>query len=449
VQVNDELAAPRAATPGTRKRSEWLLRATRIALVPVLIEVSRSARHEATLAATAAGLLGSSAFRARATRFLAVRGCGIYDPSIMAARSIGSGTLSFGLVSIPFKLYVAASPQQVRFNQLHEECGSRLKQQLYCPVCDKTLDRSEIVKGYEYAKGQFVQFTDEELKSLEAANTHSLEVEEFVPLSTVDLVQVDKSYYLGPDKGGAKAYRLFSDAMEESGKVAVGRYATRGKEQLVIVRPYDEGLLLHYVYYADEVRSFDEIDRGGEVGYRENELELAQQLIDQLSSDEFQPEKYRDEWRDRVMQAVEEKVAGEEITAAPQEPSAQVIDLFEALKESVAASKGPKKAEPAERTSQAKATGTDAAGSASKRSKSSSAKSSSAKSSSAKSSSAKSSSAGGSKASSKSSSGKSASSKSSGAGKQSKKSATSESIKPPKKAREKSGSGRSKKSSSG
>jgi DNA end-binding protein Ku len=210
------------------------------------------------------------------------------------------------------------------------------------------------------------------------------------------------------------------------------------------------------VYYADEVRSFDEIDRGGEVGYRENELELAQQLIDQLSSDEFQPEKYRDEWRDRVMQAVEEKVAGEEITAAPQEPSAQVIDLFEALKESVAASKGPKKAEPAEQKDQKKATGTDAArtsgkGGESGSSKSSSSKSSSSKSSSSKSSSGKSSSskAGGSKSSSKSSAGKSAASKSSGTGKQSKKSAAAESIKPPKKAREKSGSGRSKKSSSG
>lgn len=265
----------------------------------------------------------------------------------MAARAIGSGTISFGLVSIPVKLYPAASPQTVRFNQLHAECGSRVRQKMYCPVCDRDVERGELVKGYEYAKNQYVQFTDEELKALEAEKTNTLDVVEFVPLDTVDLVQVEKSYYLGPDKGGAKAYKLFSDAMEHSGKVAVGRYWTRGKEQLVILRPYREGLLLHYVYYADEVRAFSELDLGGEVKYKENELQLAEQLIEQLSSDRFEPEQYRDEWRERVLHAVEEKVSGEEITTAPEQPAAQVIDLFEALKESVSqGKKGPKKAEP-------------------------------------------------------------------------------------------------------
>lgn len=253
----------------------------------------------------------------------------------MAARAISSGTISFGLVSIPVKLYVAATPQSVRFNQLHEACGSRIKQQTYCPVCDEVVDRDDLVKGYEYARGQYVRFDRDELAALEAEKTQSLEITEFVPLESVDLVQIDKSYYLGPDKGGDKPYRMLAEAMERTGRVAVGRFWTRGKEQLVILRPYQDGLLMHYVYYADEVRSFDEVDRGGEVKYRKGELEMAEQLIEQLSSDAFHAEHYRDEYRDRVMQAVEQKVAGEEITVPPEQPQAQVIDLFEALKASL------------------------------------------------------------------------------------------------------------------
>ncbi|MFW6067066.1 MAG: Ku protein [Myxococcota bacterium] len=262
----------------------------------------------------------------------------------MAARAVGSGTISFGLVSIPIKLYVAASPQNVRFNQLHAECGSRIKMQMYCPVCDKTLERDDIVKGYEYARGQYVRFDEEELKALEAEKTHSLDIVEFVPLASVDLVQVDKSYYLGPDKGGDKAYRMLSEAMERTGKVAVGRFWTRGKEQLVLVRPYKEGLLLHYLYYADEVRDFAEVDRGDDVKYRPGELEMAEQLVEQLSTEGLDASKFRDEYRDRVMQAVEQKVAGEEVTMAPEPPQAQVVDLFEALKASL--DKGTRKVQP-------------------------------------------------------------------------------------------------------
>ncbi|MFW5876624.1 MAG: Ku protein [Myxococcota bacterium] len=270
----------------------------------------------------------------------------------MGARAISSGTISFGLVSIPVKLYTAASPQSVRFNQLHAVCGSRIKQQLYCPVCDVVVERDDLVKGYEYARGQYVRFDDEELKSLEAEKTHNLDIVEFVPLDSVDLVQVERSYYLGPDKGGDKPYRMLSDAMDRTGMVAVGRYWTRGKEQLVVLRPYKDGLLLHYVYYADEVRSFDEVDRAGDVEYRKGEIEMAEQLIQQLATDQFDPEKYRDEYRDRVMQAVEQKVAGEEVTVAPAEPQAQVVDLFEALKASL--DTGPKKAETAKGKAKAK-----------------------------------------------------------------------------------------------
>jgi len=259
----------------------------------------------------------------------------IYDHAMAAPRAISSGTISFGLVSIPVKVYVATSSQNVRFNMLHEKCGGRVKQQLYCPVDDEVVDRKETVKGFEYAKNQYVQLTDEELKKLEAEKTNTIDIVEFVPLETVDLIQVDKSHYLGPDKGGGKAYQLLTDAMERTGKVAVGRFWTRGKEQLVLIRPYKDGLLLHQVYYADEVRDFGDIDLGGEAKFKEGERDLADQLIEQLSSDAFRPEKYRDEYRDRVMEAVEQKVAGKEIEVAPEQPTAQIIDLFEALKASL------------------------------------------------------------------------------------------------------------------
>jgi DNA end-binding protein Ku len=255
----------------------------------------------------------------------------------MAARAIASGTISFGLVAIPIKLYTAASSDQVRFNMLHEKCGGRIKQQWFCPVDEEVVERQATVKGYEYARGQFVRFSDEELKQLEAERSNSLEIVEFVPLSTVDLVQVEKSYYLGPDKGGDKPYLLLSQCMAEQGVVAVGRWAARGKEQLVLIRPYGgEGLILHQLYYANEVRNFSEIDTGAKLGFSSIEKELAKKLIEQLTSDAFQPEKYADQYEQRVRAAVEQKVAGQEITVAPEAPRAQIIDLFEALKRSLA-----------------------------------------------------------------------------------------------------------------
>lgn len=272
----------------------------------------------------------------------------------MAARAIASGTISFGLVSIPVKLYTAASSEQVSFNMLHKKCNTRIKQQLYCPTDNEVVDRADIVKGYEYARGQYVTFTEEELKSFEAERSNSIEITEFVPLESVDFVHVEKSYYLGPDKGGDKAYKLLSEAMGNKDRVAVGRWAARGKEQLVLVRPYgDGGLILHQLFYANEVRSFEEIDTGAKLSFSDKERELAEKLIEQLSSDEFEPEKYSDTFSDRVRAAVEQKVQGEEVTIAPEAPKAQIIDLFEALKKSLAerpapptSLKGPKKTEP-------------------------------------------------------------------------------------------------------
>jgi DNA end-binding protein Ku len=279
----------------------------------------------------------------------------------MAARSIGSGTISFGLVSIPFKLFTATSAKSIGFNMLHKSCGSRLKQQLLCPVDNVVVERSDTIRGFEYARDQYVKFTDEELKAMEAARTGLLELQEFVPAETVDFLYIEKTYFIGPDKGGDRAYSLLSQSLERNNKLAVGRFAQRGKDNLVIVRPYKGGLILHECYYADEVRSFDDVETGGSFEFKPIELDLADKLIQQLEKDRFEPGRFRDEWADRVQEAVEKKVAGEEISTAPEAPKAQIIDLLEALKRSVAAAeaapanseaepppvaKGPKKAEP-------------------------------------------------------------------------------------------------------
>ena len=268
----------------------------------------------------------------------------------VAARAVSSGTISFGLVSIPVKLFTAASSEQVSFNMLHKKCSSRVKMQFICPTDNEVVERNDTVKGYEYAKGQYVLFNEEELKALEAARDNSIEITEFVPLSSVDLVQVEKSYYLGPDKGGDKAYRLLSESMRGKDRVAVGRWSARGKEQLVLVRPHQDGLILHQLYYSTEVRAFSEIDTGAKLSFSDKEKDLAEKLIDQLTSEKFEAEKYHDAYSDRVRAAVDQKVQGQEVLIAPEAPKAQIIDLFEALKKSLEAAeaaapapKGPAK----------------------------------------------------------------------------------------------------------
>jgi len=253
----------------------------------------------------------------------------------MAPRAISSGTISFGLVSIPVKVYTATSSQKVRFNMLEPETGARPKQQYVSSVSGEPIDRKSLVKGYEYARGQYVTLTEEELKALEADRTGSMDIVEFVPLDAIDLVQIEKSYYLGPDKGGDKAYQLLRTAMTRKDVVAVGRWAAKGKEQLVLIRPYRGGLILHQLFYAGEVRAFEDLDLGPEMDFAEVELDLADKLIDQLSTEEFDPEQYEDSYTTKVKELIDQKVAGEEITTAPEQPKAQIIDLFEALKQSL------------------------------------------------------------------------------------------------------------------
>jgi DNA end-binding protein Ku len=255
----------------------------------------------------------------------------------MPARATSSGTISFGLVSIPIKLYTATGSKTVRFSMLHETDKARLRQKMICGDCGSEVKRDETVRGYEYARDQYVVFAEEELKAIERKSDRSIEIEQFVPIEKVDPIYFEKTNLLGPDKGGHKAYELLCQAMTQAGKVAVGRYASRGREQLVLLRPARGGLLMHGLFYADEVRGFDDVELGDASSIKEGELELANQLIDQLSSDGFDPESYEDDYRRDVLAAIDRKVAGEEVVIASKaEPREQIIDLVAALKKSLA-----------------------------------------------------------------------------------------------------------------
>jgi len=257
----------------------------------------------------------------------------------MAARAIGTSTIAFGLVSLPVKLYsTGESSRKISFNMVHRECGTRVRQQYVCPTDDVVVPREDMAKGYEFAKGQFVLFDEDELKVVEAPKSDSIDIVSFVPADQVDRLYFNKAYYLGPDKGGARAYRLLSAALRESGRVAIAKQATRGKEYLVMIRPHDDGLLLEQLYYSEELRPFEEVPREeGEVN--EAELKLAMQLIDQAASEEFDASAYHDEVYDKTMELIQRKIDGQQITAAPVEESkTQIIDLMAALKASIAES---------------------------------------------------------------------------------------------------------------
>lgn len=275
----------------------------------------------------------------------------------MPARSIATGTLSFGMVSIPIRTYAAGeSAAAVSFNLLHGKCKSRLKQQYVCPKDNEIVPRDQMVKGYEFQKEQYVTFTEEELKAMAEEAQKAIEITEFVPASTVDPVYFDGAYYLGPDKGGEKAYRLLNEAMRQTGRAALAKWAARGKQYLVMIRPVGKGLVMQQLLYKDEVRPISEVPiEDAEV--KEPELKLAVQLVEQIASDEFRPENYEDEVRKRYHEAIQKKVEGQEISSAPEAPRAQIIDLMEALKASLAAKSAP--AAPKAADSAQKATGTE------------------------------------------------------------------------------------------
>jgi DNA end-binding protein Ku len=272
------------------------------------------------------------------------------------ARSIASLTISFGLVAIPVKLYSAtAASERISFHLLRQKDGSRVKQQYVAVNDGEIVQRAEMIKGYEFAKDQFVQFSADELKALEDTTTHSIDIGQFVPLESVDPVYFDGTYYLAPDKGGAKPYSLLATALRKSRQCAVGRWISRGKEHIVIIRPIDDGLAMHQLHFQAEVRRIK--DLGVESAtVSEPELKLAEQLIDHLAVKRFDPDEYRDEFKGRIEAAIQKKVQGKEISLseAPTTSAAgNVIDLMAALRMSIEAKgaksaskqrKGPKRA---------------------------------------------------------------------------------------------------------
>jgi DNA end-binding protein Ku len=236
----------------------------------------------------------------------------------MPARSIGTATISFGLVSIPTKLYTTSETAgEIHFNMLHGADGARLKQQYICTQCNEVVGREHTVKGYEYTKGQYVVLSAEELKALDAVATQTIALEEFVPTSAVDPLYVDRSYYLGPDKGGERAYKLLRDAMLETGLVGVASYSARGKQYIVALRPFHEGLIMHQLRYAAEVKPWSEVPLPEMPELKPAELGLAKQIIQQIAADVWHPERYKDEVQERMHQLIQQKVEGQEITVAP------------------------------------------------------------------------------------------------------------------------------------
>jgi DNA end-binding protein Ku len=264
----------------------------------------------------------------------------------MPARSIGNATISFGLVSVPVNLYSSSeSKTSVSFNMLHKKCGGRLKQQYICPKDDnEVVDRNDTVKGYEFAKDQYVVLSTEELKSLEEKATGMIDVIEFVPLAKVDREYLEKVYYLGPDKGADRAYRLLAAALLDTGKAALGQYAARGQQHLVLLRPLNGVLVMEQLHYADEVRPTTEVTvPEGDV--KPMELALAKQLIDQTTNEEFEPGKYKDTVRERVLETIQRKIEGQDITAdITPDSGGKIIDLMDALKASLAATAESEKA---------------------------------------------------------------------------------------------------------
>jgi DNA end-binding protein Ku len=261
-----------------------------------------------------------------------------------------TGLLSFGLVSILVQVHSATKDLHIAFHWLHAKCGSRIQNRYHCPVCNMTVERDDLVRGYEFAKGQYVRLTESELESLETESSNNIELKEFILLSKIDPVYFEGAYYLGAGEGGGKPYRLLVDAMVKSNRAAIAKLVTRGKEQLVLIRPYKNGLIMHSLFYANEVRNFADIAKGENAKLSDEEIELAADLIESMS-DGFKPEKYRDEYRERVQAMLDEKSKGREITVAAPAASqhGQIIDLMQALKQSIEKARPKQKAAPAQR----------------------------------------------------------------------------------------------------
>jgi DNA end-binding protein Ku len=256
------------------------------------------------------------------------------------ATSVWKGHLTFGLVSIPIRLFAAARTERISLNQLHTVCHSRVRQPQFCPTCNRQIERSEIIKGFEYEKDQYVLFSEEELDKLDPPSARTMEILEFVKADEVDPLYFDASYYATPEDAGKKAYELLLDAMEESGHVAIAKLYMHQREYIVVIRPRAHGLTLHTMFYADEIRNVAEYGHKDSAEPKEQEKKLALQLIESLST-HFEPKKYHDEYRQSLRTMIEAKLKGQEIAVAPHPQLAPVVDLMEALKKSLAGGKQP------------------------------------------------------------------------------------------------------------
>jgi len=250
---------------------------------------------------------------------------------------MGSGVISFGLVSIPVKVYSANdSSGKISFNQLHSERKTRLKQQMYDPETGEIVPRDKIVKGYEYAKDQYIVFGEDELDQLELATSRSMDITEFVPIETVDPLYFESGYYLGPDKGAERAFKLLTAGMEDMKHAAVAKYVRSGKQNLILLRPSGPGIVMQMLRFADELKAQGEVPIP-DATITDAELGLARQFIQQLSKPKFDPTQYKDEYREKLKDLIDRKVKGETVTLTPvAAPVAKVVDLMEALKASLA-----------------------------------------------------------------------------------------------------------------
>jgi DNA end-binding protein Ku len=261
------------------------------------------------------------------------------------ATSVWKGHLTFGLVSIPIRLFAAARSERISLNQLHKVCHSRIRQPQFCPTCNRMIERSEIIKGYEYEKDQYVLFTEEELDKLDPPSARTMEILEFVKVDEVDPLYFDASYYTTPEDAGKKAYHLLLAAMEASGHAAIAKLYMHQREYIVVIRPRAHGLTLHTMFYADEIRSVSEYGQKDGAEPKEQERKLALQLIESLSAP-FEPQKYHDEYRESLRAMIAAKLKGQEIAAAPHPQLAPVVDLMEALKKSLASKQAPLEMKP-------------------------------------------------------------------------------------------------------
>ncbi len=252
------------------------------------------------------------------------------------ATTVWKGSITFGLVSIPIRLYAAARSRRIALHQLHDKCHTRLKQPLFCPTCNRFVERGEVVKGYEYEKGQYVLIDPEEVKKITPASGQTMDILAFVDEAQVDPLYFDSSYLAVPEAQGAKAYRLLIKALEETNRMGVAKVTMHQREYTVFLRPRKHGLTLHTMYYTNEIATVPEYGKQDDSKLNPQELKLAEQLVQSLDAD-FNPRQYRDEFQERLNQLIEAKMKGRSIAAAPEAPRAPVIDIMEALKKSLAA----------------------------------------------------------------------------------------------------------------